>query len=200
GPCSGPPVDLMALPAPRYSLVQIVRRASRGGIPASLAVAVGVGAALGLLVMRGGGAAAYDDRPAPSPAERHVVADSLDLSDEEWIGPILTRNVFDPEVAKEATAEWDGWQDDGSEDFEVPFLLMGTVVAVPADHSSAMLVEAVEDGARRIVGIGDALGEGLTVVEIAIDHIVVQRENGDEMALDLAGWEGIHEQHGAPDT
>ncbi len=186
----------MASSPPPYAWVRIVRPIRARASLRRLVAAAVAGGALAFGPMWG------IERPAPAAPEPVGLAEAsrttpavVTRTDAEWIGPIVSRNVFDAARAVPADEDWAGW-DDADEAIEVPWLLAGTMVAEPRTFSTALLIEDSEDGARRVIGLGDALGDGLIVVDISQDEIVVRREDGAEATLALAAWDALNAHQG----
>ncbi len=88
--------------------------------------------------------------------------------------PILARNIFDSSGL--ASSGEDGPQD-GDRKSDLKVVLLATMVAEPAEYSSALIAEEGGDKARGY-GIGDVLMGEATVVKIEQKKVHVRRTDG----------------------
>ncbi len=100
--------------------------------------------------------------------------------------PILDRNLFDPDaVAVVASVDT---EDGRPTDLDV--VLLATVVALPADSSSALIVEGKRGARARGYGIGySLLGEGV-IHSIEKKRVVILRNSGEIEYLDMSENKG----------
>ena len=103
--------------------------------------------------------------------------------------PILARNLFDPDAI--AVVETVDTEDGRPTDLEVR--LLATVVAVPVDYSSALIVEDKRGARARGYGVGySLLGQGV-VHAIEKKRVIIRRTNGDIEYLDMSDEKGKRE-------
>jgi len=103
--------------------------------------------------------------------------------------PILARNLFDPDAV--AVVETVETEDGRPTDLEVR--LLATVVAVPVDYSSALIVEDKRGARARGYGVGySLLGQGV-VHAIEKKRVIIRRTNGDIEYLDMSDEKGKRE-------
>lgn len=111
---------------------------------------------------------------------------SVVRSKEFYSGPILERNLFDPDAV--AVVETVDTEDGRPTDLEVR--LLATVVAVPVDYSSALIVEDKRGARARGYGVGySLLGQGV-VHAIQKKRVIIRRNNGDIEYLDMSEDKG----------
>lgn len=150
------------------------------GLPSAIpwkriGAAAGAGLILGILAMAGATPSSEERVAAdPEPAVTMPVQSAGPvLTREEWLEPILERSLFD---ASKAGQEWDGEAD--LEGPDLPWMLVGTLVAEPETYSSAAIVGEDEDARTRFYGLGDPLSEEAVLVGIETDHVVVRLQDG----------------------
>lgn len=151
--------------------------------------AAAIGALLGVAAM-----ARRPARPAPAPHTPRparatpTAIPGAGMTREQMLAPILQRGLF-------GTAKQDA-QGDPDAPSDLPYLLLGTIVARPASHSSAWIVRDEAGREGHGYGIGDALDDDLDLVEIAPDHVVVQHDDGQRETLSLADTKALRSQAG----
>ncbi|MEE2749835.1 MAG: type II secretion system protein GspC [Myxococcota bacterium] len=121
------------------------------------------------------------ERPRPAAPKGRV-----NRTKEFYSRPILARNLFDPDAV--AVVETVDTEDGRPTDLEVR--LLATVVAVPVDYSSALIVEDKRGARARGYGVGySLLGQGV-VHAIEKKRVIIRRTNGDIEYLDMSDEKG----------
>lgn len=150
--------------------------------------ALGINKALGLWIAPaegslretavGTGQVATNPTPAASPARTPRA-----LSESEYIHQILVRNIFDAAFIDSYSPRKPG-EDGGVEELtDLRVTLLGTVVAVPEEYSSALI--AMEGGERpHGYGIGDRI-EDAEIIRIEPKLVHLRRGNGSIELLKL---------------
>lgn len=120
--------------------------------------------------------------PPPLPKAHEAVADrprTVQMSKPAWTRPVVRRDIFGTSGAAAPGA------DGPVRDSDLSLVLLATMVAEPAEASSALLAPARGEPAQGF-GVGDALARDATLV--AIDHrsVRVERADGTIEAISLA--------------
>lgn len=152
------------------------------------ALALPEGAELAAIVAEAGAAVDEGADPEGPVVERSKPPTTSSRSFEQYNDPIMHRSLFDsakaggPPESSAAASEVTG--DERKSD--LPVVLLATMVAEPANHSSALIAE--EKGAGAIgYGIGDQLLGEAQIIRIEPRKVYVQRDNG---AVEYISMEG----------
>jgi len=123
---------------------------------------------------------------APESAKPSKPSARVSRSKDFYSRPILARNLFDPDAV--AVVETVETEDGRPTDLEIR--LLATVVAVPAESSSALIVEDKRGARARGYGVGySLLGQGV-VHAIEKKRVIIRRTNGDIEYLDMSDEKG----------
>jgi len=123
-----------------------------------------------------GGATAERDSPTPRTMVRAKTK-------RQYIDGILERNIFDPDaIGQTSTTSVEG--DEVLTDLNVT--LIGTIVAVPEEFSSALIAEEGRNAKPKGYGLNDTLMDA-EIIKIEWDRVTLKRANGDIEVLMLAG-------------
>lgn len=158
----------------------------------ALVLAFGAGRGLGLLLAlpegatlptAADGASALDDGPRRARERDRARA----LSKGSYLDPILRRNIFDSTaVGASAAPEGDPGIDGRRSSLDVT--LVATVVATPAESSSALIAAGSKRDAKvRGYGIGDELLDDATILRIEQKKVVIRRGDGTIEYIDMGG-------------
>jgi type II secretion system protein C len=117
-------------------------------------------------------------KPRAQDDEGNAVAEAQRVpSQRTYVDTILRRNIFDHTViGASATATEEG----GTPISDLRVRLLATMVAEPAEFSSALLVLDNDDSGARGYGIGDTI-EGATIVEIEPKRVTIERDGQREV-------------------
>lgn len=134
-------------------------------------------------------AAPLGDEPSPP------ISDGGNLNREDWVDPIVSRNIFDSsKVGQPTDAPGDISGEGRRTDLKV--VLLATVVAIPETFSSA-LISAEEKGPRATgYGIGDDLMGEATIVKIEQKRVFIRRTDGAVEYIDMENKAGGEEPRG----
>jgi general secretion pathway protein C len=103
-------------------------------------------------------------------------------SKRQLIDGIIARNIFDHTTIGVGQST-PGPGDDGEEVTDLKLRLLATMVAEPANFSSALIALDDKNGETNGYGIGDEVTQGAVVVEIEKKKVVLQRDGKREVLL-----------------
>jgi general secretion pathway protein C len=142
----------------------------------------GVNAALRVLVA--------PDGEGPAPVERAgaaeeapvvvVQAPAAELDKRAYIDGILSRNLFDSSAIGQASSSADG----PTTLADLNVKLIGTMVAIPASYSAALIAEDQENAQPLVYGVGDMI-EDAEIVAIEAEQVTVRRGDGSTQILSM---------------
>lgn len=116
------------------------------------------------------------DRGAPDPSEPRVVA----LSQRQYVDGILRRNLFDSTaIGQKSSAEGDTT---GVTQSDLKVVLKGTLVAEPAQYSTAFIAEDAKDAQASAYGLG-AMVLGAKILEIRDTKVKILRDGVEEWII-----------------
>ncbi|MCB9778251.1 MAG: PDZ domain-containing protein [Alphaproteobacteria bacterium] len=97
-------------------------------------------------------------------------------SKREYVDPVVARSIFDSTKVGVKSGPGGG---DGLESMsDIEATLLATVVTVPNDYSSALIILGKGDGKAQGFGIGASLGGQGTIVDIEQRKVVIERPDG----------------------
>lgn len=114
--------------------------------------------------------------PLPPPPLEGPVAEAPAVSKREFVDPILRRNIFDSANVGMATTAAEVGDSDRKSDLKV--VLLATVVADPAEYSSALIAEEKGKTGALGYGIGDRLLDEAEIVRIEQRKVIIRRDDG----------------------
>lgn len=137
------------------------------------------------------------DAPTPDQGEdapdREVSDGPVALTREDWVDPVVRRNIFDSSKVGQPGAATDGPVDPSEgRRTDLKVVLLATVVAIPETYSSALIVE--EKGLANGYGINDVLMGEATIVRIEQKKVYIRRNDGALEYLDMEGNREVPER------
>lgn len=105
------------------------------------------------------------------------------LSKEQWIDPIIRRNIFDSSKVGVATTDGGDVSGDGRRT-DLKVVLLATIVAFPDIYSSALISEE-EGGRSQGYGVGDELIGEATIFKIEQKKVYIRRNDGALEYIDM---------------
>jgi len=171
-----------AHPSVRRTLLAIV-----GTLITFAAVAVAMGANRfieGYAALPEGAAVADVETQGTASPEQEVVVSRPPLrTRDQYITPILDRNIFDASaIGQTITSTVDS--DEVLTDLNVT--LIGTIVAVPEDFSSALIADKTKNAKPKGYGLNDKLMDA-DIIKIETDRVTLRRSGGEIEILVMAG-------------
>lgn len=106
------------------------------------------------------------------------------LSKEDWVDPILRRNIFDSSKVGLEQGEDEVVNEDGRRT-DLKVILLATVVAIPDIYSSALIAEDSRDGRSQGYGVGDELLGEATIYRIEQKRVLIRRSDGTIEFIDM---------------
>lgn len=104
------------------------------------------------------------------------------LSKEQWVDPILRRNIFDSSKVGQEAPEGGEVSGEGRRT-DLKVVLLATVVAFPEIYSSALISE--DGGSSQGYGVGDALLGEATIFRIEQKKVFIRRNDGSLEYIDM---------------
>ncbi len=115
-----------------------------------------------------------------SEEERVAVRSNRPKSKDSYTRPIIDRNIFDPDaVAVTSTGDEEGRLTD------LELKLLATVLAIPAEYSSCLILGDGRNAMAQGYGVGGVLDGDSTIIRIEKKRVVIERSNGDIEYLEI---------------
>lgn len=114
------------------------------------------------------------------------------LSKEDWVDPILRRNIFDSSKVGLEQGEGEVVNEDGRRT-DLKVILLATVVAIPDIYSSALIAEDSRDGRSQGYGVGDELLGEATIYRIEQKRVLIRRNDGTIEFIDMESGATVSE-------
>jgi type II secretion system protein C len=133
-----------------------------------------------------GAAVADVDTEGTATPEREAVASrpKKTKTKNEYIIPILDRNIFDASAIGQTTTTTGIDSDEVRTDLNVT--LIGTIVALPEEFSSALIADSAKNAKPKGYGLNDKLMDA-EIIKIEPDRVTLRRANGDIEVLVMSG-------------
>ena len=112
--------------------------------------------------------------------ERVAVRSNRPKSKDSYTQPIVDRNIFDPDaVAVTSRGDEEGRLTD------LDLKLLATVLAIPAEYSSCLILGDGRNAMAQGYGVGGVLDGDSTIIRIEKKRVVIERSNGDIEYLEI---------------
>lgn len=110
------------------------------------------------------------------PDDRELADAPSGRARQDWVDPIVARNIFDSSKVGQAAQPGGGDVAEGGRRSDLKVVLLATLVAIPEEYSSALISE--EKGPSSGYGVGDTLAGEATILRIEQKKVFLRRNDG----------------------